>query len=31
VTSGSGTRLQLGAGAQALFHDFADDAVLESH
>jgi LCP family protein required for cell wall assembly len=31
VESGSGTRLQLGPGAQALFHDFADDAVLETH
>jgi LCP family protein required for cell wall assembly len=31
VVSGSGTRLQLGPGAASLFHDFADDAVLESH
>jgi LCP family protein required for cell wall assembly len=31
VTSGSGTRLQLGPGARDLFHDFADDGVLETH
>ncbi len=31
VTSGSGTRLNLDAGARSLFQDFADDAVLESH
>ncbi|HEX4775268.1 MAG TPA: LCP family protein [Acidimicrobiia bacterium] len=31
VTSGSGTRLSLDAGAQSLFQDFADDGVLETH
>jgi LCP family protein required for cell wall assembly len=31
VASGSGSRLQLGAGAASLFQDFADDAVLQSH
>jgi polyisoprenyl-teichoic acid--peptidoglycan teichoic acid transferase len=31
VTSGSGSRLALDAGAQSLFQDFADDGVLESH
>jgi LCP family protein required for cell wall assembly len=31
VVQGSGTRLNLGAGAQSLFADFADDGVLESH
>jgi LCP family protein required for cell wall assembly len=31
VVQGSGTRLNLGPGAQSLFADFADDGVLESH
>ncbi len=31
VVSGTGTRLQLGPGAQSLFADFADDGVLQSH
>lgn len=31
VASGSGSQLQLGAGATSLFQDFADDAVLQSH
>ncbi|MBV8952026.1 MAG: hypothetical protein JOZ99_14205, partial [Actinobacteria bacterium] len=31
VTTGSGTRLALDAGARSLFQDFADDGVLESH
>lgn len=31
VVAGSGTRLNLGPGAQSLFADFADDGVLESH
>lgn len=31
VASGTGTRLQLTAGAQGLFADFADDGVLETH
>jgi polyisoprenyl-teichoic acid--peptidoglycan teichoic acid transferase len=31
VSSGSGTRLALGAGAGSLFADFRDDAVLQSH
>jgi polyisoprenyl-teichoic acid--peptidoglycan teichoic acid transferase len=31
ISAGSGTRLSLGPGARALFADFADDAVLESH
>jgi anionic cell wall polymer biosynthesis LytR-Cps2A-Psr (LCP) family protein len=31
ISSGSGTRLSLGAGAGSLFADFADDAVLQTH
>ncbi len=31
VSSGSGSRLQLGADALSLFQDFADDAILQSH
>jgi LCP family protein required for cell wall assembly len=31
VGSGSGTNLALGAGAQELFADFADDGVLQTH
>ncbi|MGZ4688663.1 MAG: LCP family protein [Acidimicrobiia bacterium] len=31
VGAGSGTRLNLAPGARALFADFADDAVLETH
>lgn len=31
VVQGSGTRLNLGPGAQELFADFRDDAVLQSH
>jgi polyisoprenyl-teichoic acid--peptidoglycan teichoic acid transferase len=31
VQSGEGTRLALGAGAQSLFADFADDGVLQTH
>lgn len=31
VASGTGTRLQLTAGARSLFADFADDAVLQTH
>lgn len=31
VESGVGTRLALGAGAQGLFADFADDGVLQTH
>ncbi len=31
VSAGSGTRLSLGAGAQSLFADFADDAILQTH
>jgi LCP family protein required for cell wall assembly len=31
VTSGTGSRLQLGPGAASLFADFRDDAMLENH
>ncbi|MGZ4677206.1 MAG: LCP family protein [Acidimicrobiia bacterium] len=31
VVSGSGSMLQLGPGATDLFHDFADDGVLQTH
>jgi LCP family protein required for cell wall assembly len=31
IGAGSGSRLSLGAGAQSLFADFRDDAVLQSH
>lgn len=31
VASGSGSMLQLGAGAQSLFADFRDDATLQTH
>lgn len=31
ISPGSGTRLSLGPGAAALFADFADDAVLQTH
>jgi LCP family protein required for cell wall assembly len=31
ISAGSGSELSLGGGAQALFADFADDAILQSH